>query len=32
MKKRRRTAQGDIELLQPMIVKIGESAEIVDRK
>jgi hypothetical protein len=31
MKKRSRTAQGNSVVLQPMIVKIGESAEIVDQ-
>jgi len=31
MKKRKRTAQGDSVVLQPVIVQIGESAEIVDQ-
>jgi len=31
MKKRERTAQGDSVLFQPVIVKIGESTEIVDQ-
>ena len=31
MKKRKRTVQGDSVVLQPVIVQIGESAEIVDQ-